>query len=121
MSVNFNHIGRRIKEIRKGRGLSQAKLAEQIDKSVSYISLIETAAKMVSLSTLISIANALGVTIDTLLNGNQTNDSAEYYCDLVNLIKDCNQYERRIIFEMASATKKSLRDNGYLYPYSKEL
>ncbi len=121
MSVNFKHIGLRVKEIRHTKGMSQAELAEQIDMSVPYISLIETATKKASLSTLILIANALGVTVDALLSGNQTNDSAEYYCDLVILISDCNNYERRIIFEVASVTKKSLRDNNCLHPYFGEL
>lgn len=34
MSVNFKHIGRRIKEIRNAKCMSQAELAEQIDMSV---------------------------------------------------------------------------------------
>lgn len=120
MSVNFKHIGQRIKEIRNAKSMSQAELAEQIDMSVPYISLIETAAKKASLSTLILIANALGVTVDSLLNGNQVNDSAEYCCDLVSLINDCNNYERRIIFEVATVTKKSLRENSCLHPYFEE-
>ena len=121
MQINFKHIGRRVKEIRNAKGMSQAELAEQIDMSVPYISLIETGTKKASLSTLILIANALGVTVDTLLNGNQSNDSAEYYCDLAGLINDCNNYERRIIFELASQTKKSLRDNTCLHPYFEEI
>ena len=121
MPVNFKHIGRRVKEIRNMKGMSQAELAEQIDMSVPYISLIETAAKKASLSTLILIANALGVTVDTFLSGNQTNDSAEYCCDLVSLINDCNNYERRVIFDVASATKKSLRESNCLHPYFEEM
>lgn len=72
MSVNFKQIGQRVKEIRYAKGMSQAELAEQIDMSVPHISLIETATKKASLSTLILIANALGVTVDALLNGNRT-------------------------------------------------
>jgi len=121
MSVNFKHIGRRVKEIRNAKGMSQAELAEQIDMSVPYISLIETAAKKASLKTLVLIANALGVTVDTFLNGNQTSDAAEYHSDMVYLIKDCNNYERRNIFEVASATKKSLRDSNCLHPYFEEI
>ena len=121
MLVNFHHIGRRVKEIRHAKGMSQAELAEQIDMSTPYISLIETAAKKASLSTLILIANALGVTVDALLNGNQTNDSVEYCGDLVCLINDCNNYERRIIFEVASTIKKSLRENSCLHPNFEEV
>ena len=110
MSVNFKQIGRRVKEIRKSRGLSQADLAERIDMSVPYISHIETARKQASLTVLVLIANALKVTVDTLLSGNQTNDPAEYRSEFVILIDDCNSDERRFIYEMASAAKRSLRN-----------
>jgi transcriptional regulator with XRE-family HTH domain len=82
--------------------------------SVSYISHIETAKKQASLQALLKIANVLGVTVDHMLNGNQINDSAEYQIDLAWLIKDCTCYEKRVIYEIASATKKSLRDNKWM-------
>ncbi len=111
MPINFKRIGRRVKEIRKMRGLSQAELAEQIDVSVTYISHIETASKQASLSALSLIANVLGVTVDTLLNGNQINDPLEYHFDLVELFKDCSGNEKQIIYEIASAMKKCLRND----------
>jgi hypothetical protein len=86
MSLNFKLIGRRVKESRIQKGISQVVL----------------------------IANALGVTVDHILNGNQTNDSEEYKTDLVQLIEGCTSYEKRIIYEIASATKKSLHDNKRL-------
>lgn len=45
MSLNFKLIGRRIKEIRNLKRMSQAELAERVNKSVPYISHIETATK----------------------------------------------------------------------------
>ncbi len=121
MLVNYKHIGRRVKEIRNAKRLTQAELAEQIDMSAPYISLIETAAKKASLSSLILIASALDVTVDALLRGTQTNDAAEYCRDFVSLINDCDRYERRIIFEVAFATKKSLRDSRCLSAFSEEM
>lgn len=111
MIVNFKIVGMRVKETRNLNQISQADLAEQIDMSVSYISHIETAKKQASLEVLVRIANALGVTVDYLLNGNQTNDSVEYRTALTRLIEDCTSYEKRIIYEIASATKKSLQEN----------
>ena len=111
MSLNFKRIGRRIKEVRVFRGISQMELAELADLSVSYISYIETASKKASLTSLVRIANVLGITVDVLLSGNQTKDSAEYKSDLTALIEDCNRYEKRLIYEIASAAKKSIRDN----------
>ena len=111
MLLNYIMIGRRIKESRMQKQMSQAVLAEQINMSVSYISRIETAKKQASLESLVRISNVLGVTADQLLNGNQTNDRAEYKLDLVQLIEDCTSYEKRIIYEIAIAVKSSLRQN----------
>lgn len=114
MSLNFILIGRRVKESRLQKGMSQADLAEQIDMSVSYISRIETAEKQASLEALVRIANAIGITVDHLLNGNQTNDPVEYLADLMQLMEGCTSCEKRIIFGVALATKKSLFENRSL-------
>lgn len=111
MSINFNIVGKRIKESRIHNQMSQADLAERIDMSASYISRIETAKKQASLETLVRLADVLGVTVDYLLTGNQTNDSAEYQTDFMRLVEDCSSSEKQIIFDVASATKKSLREN----------
>ncbi len=114
MALNFIIIGRRVKEIRLQSKISQAVLAEWINMSVTYISHIETAKKHASLETLVRIADAFGVTVDQLLSGNQENDSMEYRPELVQLIGDCTSYEKRIIYEIAFATKMSIRNNKCL-------
>ena len=114
MILNNNAIGKRVKEVRGIKHLSQAELAECINMSVTYISHIETAKKRASLEALVRISNALDVTIDQLLYGNQTNDSSEYRLDLIQLLDDCSSYEKHVIYEVALATKKSLRENGWL-------
>lgn len=115
MSINFKIIGLRIRELRLEKQMSQADLAEKIDMSPTYMSHIETAKRRASLESLLRISNALEITIDRLLNGNQTSDSREYLADLVMLLDDCTSQEKRMIFEIAFAMKKSLRDNRYCY------
>ena len=114
MDINFNLIGSRIKEIRIKRRISQEELAERADLSVSYICHIERAKKKASLTSLVSIANALGVTVDSFLNGNQKRDQTEYHPDLMELFKDCNSYEKRVIYANALALKKNLHENRWL-------
>ncbi|WP_033165302.1 helix-turn-helix transcriptional regulator [Clostridium sp. KNHs205] len=114
MAVNFIIIGRRVREIRLQKQISQEILAEWIEMSVTYISHIETAKKRASLETLVKIANALGTTVDQLLSGNQENDQEEYKEELVQLLEDCTSYEKRVIYEIAAAAKMSIRDNGWL-------
>jgi transcriptional regulator with XRE-family HTH domain len=111
MAVNFILIGRRVREIRLQKQISQEILAEWIDMSVTYISHIETAKKHASLEALVRIANVLGTTVDQLLNGNQENDQEEYKVELVQLLDDCTSYEKRVIYEIAAAAKRSIRNN----------
>ena len=86
-------------------------LAEKTGLSVSYVSMIENGRRRVNLDALIRIANILGVTVDELLNGNQMYNPTEYQTDMDLLLADCSSYEKRIIYEVAKAVKKILRDN----------
>jgi len=112
MSISFKRIGQRIREIRNRENKTQAELAELIGRSVPYISHIETGTKKVSLTTLILIANALSVTVDSFLYGNQTSDPSEYRTDIGYLMEDCSSEERRLIYEIALALKNSLRSSS---------
>lgn len=66
MAINFETVGKRIKEVRKQKGMSQDELAERADLSSQYISQIETGRKKGSLPTYNKLAKALGVSIDEL-------------------------------------------------------
>jgi transcriptional regulator with XRE-family HTH domain len=111
MTLNSKIIGRRVKESRIQMHMSQEKLAELVDMSVTYISHIETAKRQASLKSLVRIADVLGLTVDNLLNGNQANDPAEYQEDMARLMEGCTSCEKRIIYEIALAAKKSLLEN----------
>lgn len=114
MTVNYRVIGSRIKEIRQRNHMTQTDLAEQIDMSVTYISRIETAQKHASLEVLLRISNVLRITVDRLLNGNQAHDRAQYLPELMQLVEDCNSFEKKIIYDVALATKKSLHESKFM-------
>ena len=114
MNINYELIGRRIKEVRMSKRMSQEELAEQIDRSVSYISHVERGVKKASLETLILTANTLGTTLNVFLYGNQVNNPAEYHSEIIELLEDCDRYEKRVIFQNAIEQKRILRDNRWL-------
>lgn len=66
-TLNFEKIGRKIKEVRLEKQLTQEYIANYVGINVSHVSNIETNKVKVSLSTLVSICNALQVTIDYIL------------------------------------------------------
>lgn len=61
-------VGRRIQEVRKARGLTQAELSQKLNLSTKYISNIECGFKMPKLNTFVAIANALQCDANLLLS-----------------------------------------------------
>ena len=112
--INYEIIGRRITETRKLRRITQALLAERANLSESFISHIENANKKASLQSLVDIAGAMNITVDSLLCGNQPSRRDDYRCDVLLLIEDCTGYEKRIIMEQIISLKESLRNNQCL-------
>lgn len=70
-------IGSRIRELRKAKGMTITALAQNIDRSVGYISQIERNLSEVSISALTSIANALEVQIGWFFESHQAPDPRE--------------------------------------------
>ena len=62
--INF---GEKIREIRKGKGLSQEEMAHKADLHRTYIGMIERAEKNITLLNIEKIANALEVNIKELI------------------------------------------------------
>ena len=114
MVVDYEKLGLTIKKIRESRHISQAELAETAETSVQHISNIETAKKAPSLDMIIRIATALEVSFSTLLNGNVEKRVLLCNHEFNELIGDCSEYERAIIYDMAQSAKKSMRENQKL-------
>ena len=66
--MDAEKVGKRIREVRKTRGLTQAELAQLVDLSTKYISNIECGFKTPKLNTFVSIANALQCDANALLS-----------------------------------------------------
>jgi transcriptional regulator with XRE-family HTH domain len=59
-------LGERVREQRRSRGLTQEALAEALDLSVAYVSLIERGGRNPPYTTVVAIARALGVPISRI-------------------------------------------------------
>jgi len=107
--IDYTMIGKRIKEKRKQRGLTQAVLAEMSGVEPSNISHIERAATKLSLPTLVSIANALQVSADELLYDSLKKNEHISYPIIDELLRDCTPSELKSIAELIKTTKTVLR------------
>ena len=96
--LNFEFIGKRIREVRISKGLTQEYLANVANINTSHISNIENNRVKISLSTLVHICNAMNVTVDYILS-NEYNDtgSALDHAILKELQKSSNDKKEKIL------------------------
>ena len=64
----YDRIGRNVRRIRMEKGLTQEKLAEKTELSLTVIQKVETGQSGSRLETLIRIASVLGVSLDVLMD-----------------------------------------------------
>ena len=71
MSINSGvekRFGAKLAYVRKSKKLSQMKLAEMVDTNFNYIGQIERGEANVTIKTMITLADALGVELNELFN-----------------------------------------------------
>ena len=110
MSLDYKSIGKRIRQIRHRRRLSQAMLSELIDKTPSYVSYIESGLKSMSLETFVLIANALRVSPTQLLIEQLACTEVHASKEITLLLSDCSPYETLVLLDVLYALKTSLRE-----------
>ena len=107
MSIDYKSIGRRIKVARVRLDITQERLAEQVNLSPSHLSNIETGTTKVSLPTLVNLANALHVSVDGLLADSVISSKPVFEKDIQSVLSDCDDYEIRIIADIAAAGRQN--------------
>ena len=100
--LDYIKLGKKVRIKRKSKGLTQEQLAEQSGISLSFLGHIERGSRKASLETLVSIANALGVSPDYLLQDSlirrtnygyfQNTSQSEAVSEIVRVILDKAPY-----------------------------
>ena len=70
--MDYISLGRRIRKERKTNHLTQEALAEKVGISLSFLGHIERGSRKASVETLVSFANSLHVSLDSLLQDSLT-------------------------------------------------
>lgn len=109
MELDYKAIGKRIKIARIKTDLTQEKLSEMVGVSPTHMSNVETGTTRVSLTTIVRIANALGITSDNLLCDSVIKAKVQFEKDIALVLEDCDEYEIRVIRDLAAAAKETLR------------
>ncbi len=106
MTFNYKQLGKKIKNFRLEKRLSQEKLAELCNLSTSYISYIETGKKKINFSKLEKLAQILEFTIDI----NSINKISKYDFSIFN---DYSDKERKFLYNVLLSVKTELDVYGF--------
>ncbi len=110
MALDYAAIGQRIRMFRIKRGWKQSDLAEKSGVEPSNISHIERAATKLSLPTLVSIANALEVSLDEIVYNSLIKNKHIYVKEIDELVGDCDPKELSSIIQIIRTTKGIIRN-----------
>lgn len=102
--MNLDNLGKRIKDERQKRGMTQEQLAEKIDISTNFMSLIENGKNM-SVETLTKISIVLGVSVDYLLSDIVEISNDTITSQIVQSLSPLNDNEKLYFLNMINQYK----------------
>lgn len=100
MNIDYDVIGKRIKDIRKGKNKTQEKLAEFLDVSTVYVSRIERGTTKVNLETLIKICEFLSVSPSYILTGSICSSDDYLRNEITEMLVGCSPEKIRLIVDV---------------------
>ncbi len=105
-NLDFEQIGKRIKELRISKGLTQEYIANIADVNTSHISNIENNRVKISLSTLVQVCNALDTSVDYILSHEYTSADTSIEREILTALKpqpkDVKEKVLKIVYVLTS-------------------
>jgi len=98
--MDYSLLGKRIRDERLLLRLTIEQLAERIDKSGNFIGQIERNESKPSIETLVDIANALGTTVDSLLNDNLKAHEDNTIKEINTMLYSMNDIDRLFVLDI---------------------
>lgn len=108
MAVDYQDLGKRIRNKREENRLSQAELAGKAQLSTQHISNVENARSRIGLEKLVDIANILNCSLDELVCGSIKKGRTVYNSEIAELLEDFSDTELRVLPDF-------LRNMNYFY------
>ena len=109
--IDFESIGKKVKQIRLRKGVTQEQLAEAVGVGVTHISHLETGSGTVSLKVFLAIVNYLDCSADEILCKEINTARPIVNNWLAELVADCDATEVKIIADTVTTLKQTLRKN----------
>lgn len=107
-SEEVAEVGKRIRDLRLKKNMSQADLADKANVSLSQVSDIETGKSSMRLTTFIGIVEALQVSADVLLRTDIPEVNNIYKSEFAEVLEGCTPAEIESILKIVKEVKKSM-------------
>lgn len=102
-SIDFSRIGRKLKELRISKNLTQEYVANMADVNVSHISNIENNRVKISLPTLVHVCNALDTTVDYVLFDEYDHPTSVLETEILHEVQLCTPETQKQILKIIKA------------------
>ena len=114
-------LGKRLKEARLGRGLTQQRLAEKASIGNVYLGEVERGLKMPSLNSFIKLVEALDTSADLILRDEVSAGQEYVYHEITEKLRDLTPKQRKTAGDILDGYLRNLdRDDGALKPSSED-
>ena len=114
MEPDYKALGKWIRIARINADMTQDRLSTMLEMFPSHMSNIETGSTRISLTALVSIANALGVTVDDLLYDSIVRARPQLERDIQQIVDSCDDYELRVVKDVTQSVVDALQANEKL-------
>lgn len=101
MKVDYEIVGKRLKEARIRKGLTQDMLSEDMDVSIAYLSRIERGNSQINLKRLIQICELLDISVSEVLEGVIPNTKQYLNSELYEVLLKCTPEKQKLIYGIA--------------------
>ena len=105
--IDFEKIGKKLRETRISKGLTQEYIAEKADVNTSHISNIENNRVKISLQTLVNVCNTMDVTVDYIL-ADEYSKASQVALDheLLHQLHSCSPNTKECVLDIIKALQK---------------
>lgn len=93
-------LGRRIRSLREGHGLSQGKLAERAGLSEKYLGEVERGGGNITIELLTKLADALGVTVAAIMENDHEQTRDELVDAIIRMAPKLSEKDAQIVYRM---------------------
>ena len=106
----FQFIAKNIRKLRKIKGFTQERLAEEADISVTHLNRFENGKSQLSMTAYLDILQALGATTMLITYPKNLEDAEEIFQDFALLINDCSKKEAQFLLKTMGNIKNNLKE-----------